>query len=306
MDLDAVKMFSLLAVKLNYTETAKALDVSQPTLSRKIKSLEQSLKVTLFHRRGSSICLTPQGEAFFKSSSQILDVVEQSLERLHAEKKGDSGLLRVGCLHPMARFLTQRFLPDFHQKYPGISLHFQTLPPDTLERFEDVDLMISPIKPTDETVVCKTVSHFQRYCYASPEYLAKHGQPKTIPELELHQCITQTITPTVEKFWRLRNKKGDQRIAEVNGHMTTNSVDIAIDLALGGFGIGLIPESQTIEWVKQGKLVKLFDGEWFEDNEMYIMFKQNIYTPNRYKIFIEEFAAFQAYWHKKAKAYSYQ
>lgn len=301
MDLDAIKMFSLLAVKLNYTETAKALDVSQPTLSRKIKSLEQSLKVTLFHRRGSSICLTPQGEAFLKSSCQILDVIERSIEELHAEKKGGSGLLRIGCLHPMARFLTQRFLPDFNQKYPNIALHFQTLPPDTLERFEDVDLMISPIKPADETVVCKKITNFHRYCYASPEYLAKYGTPQNIHELELHQCITQTITPTVEKFWRLRNKLGDKKIAEVTGDMTTNSIDIAIELALGGFGIGLIPESQTIEWVQQNKLVKLFEGEWFEQCEMYIIFKPNIYTPKRYKIFIEEFTTFQSYWHQKAK-----
>ena len=71
MDIEAVKMFSVLAKKLNYTETAKALDVSQPTLSRKIKALEESLNVTLVHRRGSSISLTPQGETFLESAGQI-------------------------------------------------------------------------------------------------------------------------------------------------------------------------------------------------------------------------------------------
>ncbi len=296
MDIEAVKMFSLLAKKLNYTETAKALDVSQPTLSRKIKQLEEYLNVTLIHRRGNTISLTPQGKGFLSSSDQILDLIDYSVEQLHVERKGISGQLRIGSLHPMARFLTQHFLARFHDKYPNIDLHFHTLTPNTLDRFEDVDLMISPIPPKDETVVCRKASTFERHCYASPEYIAQHGEPRFVNDLELHQCITHINSPHQERAWQLQNRQGGTTEVSVSGSMTSNSVDIAIELALGGFGIGLIPANQVNHLVEDGKLIQLFDGEWFEPGQLCIMYKQSMHTPLRYKIFIEEFDAFHNDW----------
>lgn len=296
MDIEAVKMFSVLAKKLNYTETAKALDVSQPTLSRKIKALEESLNVTLVHRRGSSISLTPQGETFLESAGQILDLIDHTVEKLHVERKGVSGLLRIGCLHPMARFLTKSFLPDFHEKYPNIHIHFHTLTPNTLSLFEDVDLMIAPFLPNDESVVCRKASRFTRCCYASPKYVQKRGEPKYVHDLELHQCITHTNTPSQERYWNLTNENGDKRQIEVTGDMTTNSIDIAINLAQEGVGIGLIPDNQVREQVRCGELIKLFNGEWFEEGTLYILYKQSIHTPKRFKVFIEEFEAFHEQW----------
>ncbi|AJR05835.1 LysR family transcriptional regulator [Photobacterium gaetbulicola] len=296
MDIEAVKMFALLAKKLNYTETAKALDVSQPTLSRKIKALEQDLNVTLVHRRGNNISLTPQGEAFLESATKILDLIDHTVEQLHVERKGISGQLRIGCLHPMARFLTKFFLPSFHEKHPNIHIHFHTLTPCTLTLFEDVDLMIAPFWLSDESVVCRKVSTFVRCCYASPAYLKKQGVPQFVHDLELHQCITQTNTPNVERYWNLQNRDGNKRQVEVSGDMTTNSIDIAINLALGGFGIGLIPANQVREYVESGELVRLFDGNWFEQGELFILYKQSLHTPQRYKVFIEEFEAFHYQW----------
>ncbi|GAB3531589.1 LysR family transcriptional regulator [Photobacterium alginatilyticum] len=294
MDIEAVKMFCALAKKLNYTETAKALDVSQPTLSRKIKALEESLNATLVFRRGSSISLTPQGETFLESAGQILELIEHTVEKLHIERKGICGQLRIGCLHPMARFLARHFLSDFHEKYPNIQIHFHTLTPRTLNLFEDVDLMIAPFWPNDEYVVCRKSLPFERCCYASPKYIKKYGEPKFVNDLELHQCITQTNTPYVERHWNLTNREGQSRQFEVTGDMTTNSIDIAIDLAEEGFGIGLIPVNQVREKVKTGKLIQLFNGDWSEKGNLYILYKQSIHTPKRFKIFIEEF---EVKWH---------
>jgi DNA-binding transcriptional LysR family regulator len=78
--------------------------------------------------------------------------------------------------------------------------------------------------------------------------------------------------------------------------MTTNSIDIAINLAQEGFGIGLIPDNQVREQVRCGELIKLFGGKWFEEGTLYILYKQSIHTPKRFKVFIEEFEAFHEQW----------
>ncbi|NLS12495.1 LysR family transcriptional regulator [Vibrio sp. SM6] len=296
MDTEAVKMFSVLATKLSYTETAKIFDISQPTLSRRIQALEDSLGVRLFHRLGRSVRLTPQGEAFLRSAEEINALIAHSLEQLHIAKKGVSGQLKIGCLHPMARFMVRHFLPNFHAKYPDIAIYLHTLAPSDLGSFEDVDLMITPFDMQIENVVSRPIDHYRRNCYAAPSYLAKKGTPQFVRDLELHHCITQTNALTNERTWKLHHTKQPSVQVNVQGPLMTNSMDIAIDMTKAGFGIGLLPDDQVFQEVANGELVLLFNGEWYVDGMIHVIYKPNALTPERYRIFIEEFERFNRSW----------
>ncbi len=289
MDIDAVRMFVLLAGKLNFTETSRLLQVSQPTLSRKIKMLEASLSVTLIHRRGGHISLTPQGEIFLEEGQRLLNQVDKTIELVQLEREDEAGVIHLGCLHPMAKFIVDVMAVDFHKKYPDISIHFKTMIPRTLNSFEEVDLMIAPFWPQDDTVVAKKLPRFRRYCYASKEYLHETGIPIDVEDLVNHQCVTQTNALDNQRTWGLRNKLGKRKEVEVGGVMAADSSDIMIDLVKKGFGIGLISPHKAKDVNSNDQLVRLFNGQWFIENHMYVMYKQNAYMPKRFKILIEEF-----------------
>lgn len=290
MDIEAVRMFVLLADKLNFTETSRLLLVSQPTLSRKIKMLEESLAVTLIHRRGGHISLTPQGETFLCESIKLLKQIDKTIELVQNEREDESGTIRVGCLHPMAKFITDNFIVDFHKRFPDISIHFKTMIPRTLSSFEEVDIMIAPFWPEDDSVVAKRLPRFRRYCYASPEYLKEAGTPTTIDELVNHDCVTQTNAVENQRVWVLRDEEGNRKELEVHGVMAADSIDVTIELVNKGFGIGLISPHKALDFLDSGRLIKLFDGEWFIENHMYVMYKQNAHMPKRFKIFVDEFS----------------
>lgn len=290
MDIDAVRMFVLLAGKLNFTETSRLLQVSQPTLSRKMKMLEESLSVTLIHRRGGHISLTPQGETFLEEGQKLLNQIDQTIELVQREREDEAGTIRLGCLHPMAKFITDTMIVDFHTKYPDISIHFKTMIPRTISSFEEVDLMIAPFWPQDDSVVAKQLPRFRRYCYASREYLEETGMPIDLEDLENHHCVTQTNAIENQRTWIMRDHAGNRREIEVDGPMAADSADVTIDLVKKGFGIGLISPLKAANSAKNGELVRLFNGKWFIENHMYVMYKQNAHMPKRFKIFIEEFS----------------
>ncbi|HAS25502.1 LysR family transcriptional regulator [Vibrio splendidus] len=289
MDIEAVKMFVLLADKLNFTETSRLLQVSQPTLSRKIKMLEESLSVTLVHRRGGHISLTPQGETFLVQAMMLLEHIDKTVELVQSEQQDESGVIRIGCLHPMAKFITDNLIVDFSKKYPHISLQFKTMIPRTLGSFEEVDIMIAPFWPDDDSVVAKKLPPNRRYCFASPKYLAEFGTPQDINELSNHHCVTQTNMVANQKFWVLQNGLGQRKEVMVSGSMAADSADITIDLIKKDFGIGLIGKYKAKEGIERGELIPLFNEEWFIEGNMYVMYKQNPHIPRRFKIFIEEF-----------------
>ncbi|WP_236688432.1 LysR family transcriptional regulator [Vibrio renipiscarius] len=289
MDIEAVRMFVALAGKLNFTETSRLLQVSQPTLSRKIKMLEESLSVTLVHRRGGHISLTPQGETFLIQSESLLEHIDRTIALVQSEQQDESGIIRIGCLHPMAKFITDNFIVNFNKKYPHIAVHFKTMIPRTLNSFEEVDIMVAPFWPEDDSVVAKKLPANRRYCFASPQYLAEFGTPEDIKDLSHHHCVTQTNAVKMQKSWTLQNKQGHQEEVAVTGMMASDSTDITIELIKKGFGIGLSGRYKAAEGRSNGELVELFDGEWFTESNMYILYKQNPYIPRRFKIFIKEF-----------------
>ena len=296
MDIESLKMFAVLAEQLNFTEAASTLETSQPTLSRKIRNLEKKLNVTLVHRIGNKISLTPHGENFLESTLDILSLVEYSVEKLQVQKQGINGRLRIGSLSSMSRFLVQNFLPTFHQKFPNIDIHWRTLSVDNLKVMDNIDLVISPIEPNDDRIVCRKLSQFQRACYASPKYLNEASMPTSVDELKQHQCITQVNRVGVERYWKLENSDGERREVSVEGQMTTDSIDIATSMALEGLGIALLPITHAREYVLSGQLIPLFHNLWFEVNHLYAFYKPSLHTPNRFKLFINELEEFRKQW----------
>ncbi|NLS11951.1 LysR family transcriptional regulator [Vibrio sp. SM6] len=292
MDIETMRMFTVLARKLNFTETAKEFDISQPSLSRRIKALEHYMGTPLVHRRGSAISLTPQGVTFFEMAERVVETIDISKEGMHLESKASQGSLVIGCLPSMGRNLTQHFLPSFMQNYPDIAVRIKTFSRGCLENFEAVDLMISPYPLTSENVVKRVLGQYRRGCVASATYLKKHGTPKYTHDLELHQCIVFDDLPAGANRWELQDEQGHVKTVNINGRCGTNSVDLAIMMIQQHQGVGLVPIEQVKTHLETGELIHLLEREAFQMGEISVFYKQSVQTPRRYKLFIEDLAQF--------------
>ena len=85
MTLTQLESFLILAQRLNFTQAADDLFISQPALSRMISSLEQEVGLQLFYRSSRSVSLTPAGRAFAQQCPRILDSYRAGMEKVFGQ-----------------------------------------------------------------------------------------------------------------------------------------------------------------------------------------------------------------------------
>lgn len=111
---------------LNFTEAAKHLYITQPTLSRQITAIESELNMQIFRRGQKSLKLTPGGIVLVEELSKLLENYGKILEKARRVSFGMSGSLKIGVLdgHDISGFLPEA-IDFFERQYPNIKVYMQ-------------------------------------------------------------------------------------------------------------------------------------------------------------------------------------
>ena len=106
-----------------FARAGSRLNLSQPALSRQIRSLEAELGVQLFDRIGRRTRLTAEGEDLLRRARELLTGADSIGERARALKGGKAGVLRVGATPQAMETLLAGFLPHYRRGHPGVDVH---------------------------------------------------------------------------------------------------------------------------------------------------------------------------------------
>lgn len=121
-----IEYFIAVARCLNFTDAAKSLYVSQPSLSKQIALLEKEIDVQLFNRSTRGVRLTPAGTVLYKELGNVLDTIHLAIEKAAQKDLGEEGFITVGCLDTID---TDNFLPSimkkFKEEHQGINIIFE-------------------------------------------------------------------------------------------------------------------------------------------------------------------------------------
>ena len=123
--LQQLRILKAVATEKNFTKAAQVLHLSQPSLSKQIKTLEKNLDILLINRENNKISLTENGKVFLQYSERILALCEESCRALIDLKNGDRGNLTVGASQTIGTYLMPRVLALFAQNYPQLDLKVQ-------------------------------------------------------------------------------------------------------------------------------------------------------------------------------------
>ncbi|MBX2864723.1 MAG: LysR family transcriptional regulator [Leptolyngbyaceae cyanobacterium MAG.088] len=144
MEIYHLRVFLEVARYLSFTEAADALNLTQPAVSAKIKSLEAHLGVALFHRLGRKIQLTAVGTYLLEAGPSLLALESRLINEINEIKQGKHSRIKIGSTTSIASGWLPKLLFKYHQKYPGIEL--ECLPFDTVQKLHqamtvgDVDI----------------------------------------------------------------------------------------------------------------------------------------------------------------------
>ena len=123
--LQQLRILKTVATEKNFTKAAAALYLSQPSLSKQIKTLEKNLNILLINRGPNKISLTESGKVLLHYSERILLLCEESCRALIDLKTGNRGQLTIGASQTIGTYLMPRILVLFAKNYPQINLKTQ-------------------------------------------------------------------------------------------------------------------------------------------------------------------------------------
>jgi DNA-binding transcriptional LysR family regulator len=123
MEIRVLRYFVEAARESNMTNAAAKLHVTQPTLSKQIKELEEELGQKLFIRSNYRINLTSEGEILYKRALDILDMVDLTTSEFEAMKEFNGGDLYLGCAESEGISLIAQKAKVLQEQYPNIHFH---------------------------------------------------------------------------------------------------------------------------------------------------------------------------------------
>ncbi|WP_111414331.1 LysR family transcriptional regulator [Billgrantia lactosivorans] len=252
--LDAMTAYVRVAELGSYTRAAEALDLSRTRVSRLIMELESHLGVRLLQRTTRRLHLTEAGESYLARAQGILQALEEAEAELGAGSTEVCGRLRVnGPMSFGTRFLSP-LIARFMVEHPALQvrLDLNDRRVDLLEEGYDLAIRIGELP--DSSLVARRLARCRLLLCASPEYLARFGEPRTLAELTEHRCLRYRTASGSE--WQF----GGQRLT-VQGPLESNNGDVLTQAAEAGLGIAHQPSFLINESIRSGRLVPLLVDE---------------------------------------------
>lgn len=120
MELRVLRYFLTVAQEKNITKAAEILHLTQPTLSRQMRALEEELGTVLFERERYQTVLTQDGICFRQRAQEIIDLVNRTEKEFMTEKSRVEGCISIGCGESTAMWFFADLLKGFSAEYPGV------------------------------------------------------------------------------------------------------------------------------------------------------------------------------------------
>ena len=126
MDLGQLQAFVQVAAHRSFSRAADALDLTQPSVTARIRALERDLQETLFERNGRGVRLTEVGDSFLPHAQRVLKALQDGRDAVQSLQQLQMGTLRLGAAPTISTYVLPELLQAFHARYPGLEVSVRT------------------------------------------------------------------------------------------------------------------------------------------------------------------------------------
>lgn len=259
--LDEIQNFIAVVDAGSITSAAQQLDQTVSAASRTLGRLEQKLKTTLIRRTTRRIELTDEGEAFLERARDIIAAVEGAEEAMATRQARPAGRLRIDAATPFMLHVVAPLVAGYRERFPEVDLELHTSEGfiDLLERRTDVALRIGRLK--DSTLHARLIGTSRVRILASPQYLAQHGTPRKVADLDKHVLLGFTELDSLNE-WPLPD--ANRQPLHIRPTIGSSSGETLRHLALGGNGIVALSDFMTGDDRRSGALVEVLPKQTTE------------------------------------------
>ena len=291
-----MRVFSRIVERRSFSLAAQDLGLSASVATEAIKKLEGRLGVRLLQRTTRHVRPTLDGEAYYQRCLSILKELEEAESAFTGAKP--KGLLRIDVQGGQARRFILPALPRFFAAYPEIELYM-----GEGERFVDliregIDCVLRTGEPRDSDMVSRRVALLEECTAASPEYIARYGEPRRWDELEGHRMIGFRSSATGGVLPLEFMVQAERRTVMLPMKLSLNGADSYSAAARQGLGLIQVPRYALEEDFARGTLVEVLRDTPPSPTPTSILYPRNRQLSPRVRVFIDwvvqEFASHDA------------
>jgi DNA-binding transcriptional LysR family regulator len=201
MDLNAAAMFVAVVRAGSLSAAAAQLKMPLATLSRRVRQLEETLRLQLLERSTRGVKLTEAGARLFDGASKGVEMLAEAEQAAHDAQTNLQGRLRLSI--PPAFEIWWPLLSGFQRQYPDIQVSVQVTERrvDLVQDGVDVALRIGDLE--DDSVVARRLLNFRHVLVAAPDLIRRLGEPSKVGQLKNYPCAGWAISSSSRVRWPL-------------------------------------------------------------------------------------------------------
>lgn len=252
------KIFYYVAKYRNITKAAAALGSNQPNVTRVMKLLEAQLSAKLFIREARGISLTEAGELLYSHVEIACSHLLNAQEELCGQNNHGYGTVEIGTTETALHLFLLDALLGFKKKYPAIKIkiHNHTTP-ETIRQLTngklDFAVVTSPFA-IPKAVHCEKILDFQEILVGGTQYRNLSQAELELKDLKDYPWVglgRGTATYELYKNFFIEHK------IDLEPDMEVATSDLLLPLIINNLGIGFVPETLALPFLKEGQLVPI-------------------------------------------------
>ncbi|SDP17219.1 LysR family transcriptional regulator [Phyllobacterium sp. OV277] len=285
----AMKTFMRVAELGSLSAAARELGLTQPAVSQQVAALERHLKMRLLHRSTRQLALTESGETYYQRARHILQTVEEAEEEVAGLATAIRGNLRVHAPVGFGQMHLAPVLIDFQRQHPDLTVELILD-----DRFADlvaegVDVAIRFGALASSGLVARKLATFERILVASPDYVARYGNPSTPEELSEHPHVRFIWSPQGEAV-PLIGPEGAITVP-VKSSFLANNAFVLNQALCAGVGIGGAQVPLIRQFLDEGSLVRVLPAYGYAPMDVHVVYASATFLPRKVRAFVDHLAA---------------
>lgn len=286
VDFEDMRLFVRAVTEGSLSAAGRELGLSPAAASKRLTRLETALGVRLLQRSSRRLVLTEEGSIYYERCVAIIADVDDANSAVGLRQLEVRGQLHISASVDMGRQYVGPIAAAFADQHP--QLHLRVTNSDAiLDLFEyGVDVAVRGGTMADSRLVSRRLTDSFRVLCASPDYLERHGHPRSVEALQQHRCLMLHRPGHGVLPWIVQSPDGPRPL-RVEAAMTCDNGDLLRTWALAGHGIAFKSAWDIFQDVRAGRLVPLKSDVFLPDAHIYAIYPSRAYLPARIRLFVD-------------------
>jgi DNA-binding transcriptional LysR family regulator len=235
-DWSLMQSFAAVVDAGSLSAAARKTGGSQPTMSRHIVALEQSLGVRLFDRTGGGLVLTATGVNLYEDAKIMALAASRIAMSAAGQSEAIAGTIRISASETMATWVLPEILTRLHVQEPDIAMELVSSDQTDNLLMREADIAVRMFQPAQTELIAKKVGSIKLGMFASNDYLARRGSPASFEDFASHSVISGDISTEILDGFRAAGIPATRDYFAFR----CDSRIVQWQMVLAGYGIGFI------------------------------------------------------------------